>query len=84
MTAVFRHFGNLVYQYRVGSLDRQMWEAYRRTLKEHLRTPAWRTWFEANSHIFSTSLIEQVDKAVRELDEEARGTGEPAGEPVRS
>ena len=82
MTAVFRHFGNLVYQYRVGSLDRQMWEAYRRTLKEHLRTPAWRTWFEANSHIFSTSLIEQVDKAVRELDEEARGTGEPAGEPA--
>jgi len=74
MTAVFRHFGNLVYQYRVGSLDRQMWEAYQRTLKEHLRTPAWRTWFEGNSHIFSTSLIEQVDRAVRELDEEVRAS----------
>ena len=34
MTAVFRHFGNLVYQYRVGSLDRQMWEAYQRSLSE--------------------------------------------------
>ena len=74
MTAVFRHFGNLVYQYRVGSLDRQMWEAYQRTLKEHLRTPAWRTWFEGNSDIFSTSLVEQVDRAVQELDEEVRAS----------
>ena len=74
MTAVFRHFGNLVYQYRVGSLDRQMWEAYQRALKEHLRTPAWRTWFEGNSHIFSTSLVEQVDRAVQELDEEVRAS----------
>jgi len=84
MTAVFRHFGNLVYQYRAGSLDQQMWEAYQRTLKQHLRTPSWRTWFEANRNVFSTSLIEQVDRAVRELDEEARGAGEPAGEPVPS
>ena len=74
MTAVFRHFGNLVYQYRVGSLDQLMWEAYQRTLKQHLRTPAWRTWFEGNSHIFSTSLVEQVDHAVRELDEEMRAS----------
>ena len=77
MTAVFRHFGNLVYQYRVGSLDQQMWEAYQRSLKEHLRTPAWRTWYEGNSHVFSTSLTAQVDQAVRELDEEAREAGEP-------
>jgi hypothetical protein len=78
MTAVFRHFGNLVYQYRAGALDRQMWEAYQRTLKEHLRAPAWRTWFERNSQLFSTPLIEQVGQAVRELDEEARLAGESA------
>ena len=86
MTAVFRHFGNLVYQYRVGSLDKQMWEAYQRTLKEHLRTPAWRTWFEEHVNDFSTSLVEEVRQAVRELDEEALGAGgpvsEPAGEPA--
>ena len=42
MTSVFRHFGNLVYQYRVGALDQQMWEAYDRTLEDHLRrTPSW-------------------------------------------
>lgn len=73
MTAVFRHFGNLVYQYRVGALDQQMWDAYEQTLKHHLRTPGWRTWFEGNSQIFSASLIEQVARTTRELDEEARG-----------
>ena len=36
MTAVYRHFGNLVYQYRVGALDQQMWQSYRDTLKNHL------------------------------------------------
>ena len=76
MTAVFRHFGNLVYQYRVDALDKQMWEAYQRTLKEHLRTRAWQTWFERNSRLFSTSLIEQVNRMVRELDEEAQESGQ--------
>ena len=47
MTAVYRHFGNLVYQYRVGALDHQMWESYDRTLRDHLRSPAWGQWFHA-------------------------------------
>jgi len=72
MTAVYRHFGNLVYQYRVGALDRQMWEAYRAALKEHLRTPSWVTWYRANAHVFSTALTEQVEKAVGELEAEGR------------
>src|SRR5688572_17248138 len=36
MTAVYRHFGNLIYQHRVGALDREMWESYDRTLTDHL------------------------------------------------
>lgn len=61
MTAVFRHFGNLVYQHRVGALDQQLWESYERTLEDHLRrTPSWGDWFVANQAVFSTSLIEQV------------------------
>jgi hypothetical protein len=64
MTAVYRHFGNLVYQHRVGALDRQMWESYERTLEDHLRrTPSWDTWFEENKGVFSASLIEQVERA---------------------
>ena len=72
MTAVYRHFGNLVYQYRVGALDQQMWQSYRDTLKNHLSTPSWRAWFEENKGIFSTALVENVDRAVRELEAEAR------------
>ncbi len=70
MTAVYRHFGNLVYQYRVGVLDRQMWHSYRDTLKRHLRTPSWRAWFEENEADFSTSLVELVQRSVRELEAE--------------
>ena len=68
MTAVFRHFGNLVYQHRVGALDRQMWESYERTLEDHLRrTPSWGDWFEENKGVFSSSLIEQVARARQRL-----------------
>ena len=68
MTAVYRHFGNLVYQYRVGALDREMWQSYECTLKEHLRTPSWNAWFEENKGVFSKSLVEQVERTRRELE----------------
>lgn len=70
MTAVYRHFGNLIYQYRVGALDRQMWQSYRDTLKAHLRRPSWRAWFSQHSEVFSSSLVELVDKVVKELETE--------------
>lgn len=62
MTAVYRHFGNLVYQHRVGALDQEMWESYERTLVDHLRSPAWRAWFQENNGLFSRSLAEQVER----------------------
>ena len=70
MTAVYRHFGNLVYQYRVGALDQQMWESYERTLKDHLRIPSWGAWFQANRHVFSDSLQDHVDHVLAALEEE--------------
>lgn len=71
MTAVFRHFGNLVYQNRVGALDRQMWESYRRDLKEHLRSPHWVDWFNDHRLVFSESLVGEVACLVEEI----RGEG---------
>ncbi len=62
MTAVFRHFGNLVYQHRVGALDPQMWESYERTLEVHLREPSWVAWFREHAYVFSDSLREEVDR----------------------
>ena len=67
MTAVWRHFGNLVYQYRVGALDEKMWNAYSATIKEHLRTQSWCDWYCAHAELFSVPLTEQVDKALAEL-----------------
>ena len=72
MTAVYRHFGNLVYQYRVGALDRQMWQAYRDALKKHLRMPSWQAWFEENREDFSKSLVELVAQVTRELEAEGQ------------
>jgi len=70
MTAVYRHFGNLQYSNRVGTLEEQMWGAYQATLKEHLRTPSWGQWFQENRHVFSIGLGDQVDAVLRELAEE--------------
>jgi len=70
MTAVYRHFGNLTYQYRVGALDRQMWESYDRTLTEHLRTPSWRAWFVEHQGLFSTALVDTVLSKVEQIERE--------------
>ncbi len=70
MTSVYRHFGNLVYQFRVGALDVQMWESYQRTLREHLRTPSWAAWFEENKDVFSTSLVEEVSTQLAVIERE--------------
>ncbi len=71
MTAVYRHFGNLVYQYRVGALDQQMWEAYMRTLEVHLRVPSWGVWFMEHKEMFSDALCIEVKRILEELERKA-------------
>jgi len=73
MTAVFRHFGNLVYQHKVGAMSAPMWESYRRTLVDDLRTPSWADWYRSHSHLFSKTLTDEVDKALAEIN----GSGGP-------
>lgn len=72
MTAVFRHFGNLVYQYRVGAVDREMWDSYETTLEQHLRVPAWGAWFEENKALFSASLVDQVERTLKRIEARQR------------
>ena len=67
MNAVWRHFGNLQYAHRVGTLDNQMWNAYKATLKDHLRTPSWAQWFLDHRELFSHALGQQVDEALAEI-----------------
>jgi hypothetical protein len=73
MTAVYRHFGNLQYAHRVGTLDHQMWTAYKATLKDHLQVPSWAGWFHEHRHLFSSALGEQVDLALAEIQAEQNG-----------
>jgi hypothetical protein len=80
MTAVYRHFGNLIYQHRVGALDTQMWESYDRTLTEHLRTPSWGEWFVKNQGIFSTALVEAVHHKLEQIEREGSAHPAPARE----
>ena len=56
-----------------------MWQSYRDTLKQHLHTPSWRTWFEVNKEAFSTSLVELVGRIIRELEAEGK-IGAPRSE----
>lgn len=73
MTAVFRHFGNLQYAHRVGTLDKQMWESYRATLRDDLATPSWGAWFQQHRHLFSSGLGEQIDGVLEEIAREKSG-----------
>lgn len=70
MTAVYRHFGNLVYQSRVGALDEQMWQAYQQDLKRHLRAESWARWYTEHRDVFSSSLTEHVEKVLRDIEAE--------------
>jgi len=81
MTAAFRHFGNLVYQYRVGALDEQMWESYQRTLRDHLQAEAWSRWFDDNKELFSSSLADEVERQ-RSLGQEEGRRRRSETEPV--
>jgi hypothetical protein len=56
LLAAFRHWDNLYYQFRNGTLEREMWESYDCTLTNWLANPAWREWFKRNASFFSESL----------------------------
>jgi hypothetical protein len=84
MMAVFRHYGNLVYQHRVGALDEQMWEAYREDLKRAVSVDSWRIWFDRNRDVLSEALRAEVESIVAELQYErarALGGARPADAP---
>ena len=57
---VFRHWDNLYYQFRSGTLDREMWEIYERALTRWLANEAWAAWFRENPASCSQSLRDLV------------------------
>lgn len=53
---VFRHWDNLYYQFRSGTLDREMWDIYERALARWLAQESWANWFRNNADCCSNSL----------------------------
>lgn len=62
LLTIFRHWDNLYYQFRHGTLDAEMWEIYERTLAHWLANPAWQAWFRENSGNCSNSLQALIRK----------------------
>lgn len=61
MLTIFRHWDNLYYQFRSGTLDREMWEVYERALVRWLTNEAWAAWFRKNADSCSESLRDLVN-----------------------
>ncbi len=67
MTAVFRHIGNLLYQWETGAIEDRMWESYRRSFKDHLLGEAWVAWYLDHPHLFDQRLADEVRSILEEL-----------------
>lgn len=64
LLTIFRHWDNLYFQFRHGTLDAEMGEIYARTLTHWLAHPAWQAWFSENSDNCSISLQSLIRKRV--------------------
>ena len=67
MTAVFRHFGNLLYQRETGAMEEKMLESYRRSLKDHLVNNGWVVWYLEHPHLFDQRLADEVRGILEEM-----------------
>ena len=67
MITVYRHWDNLLYQNRKGSLENDMWLSYDRTMTSYLSYKPWADWFMANGHLFSPQLQELVSGKLKQL-----------------
>lgn len=70
MTAGFRHFGNLLYQWEQGTMEDKMWESYRRSFRHHLHSRGWVAWYLDNPHLFNQRLADEVRSILEELADE--------------
>jgi hypothetical protein len=65
MITIYRHWDNLLYQNRKGSLEDEMWLSYDRTMTSYLEYKPWTDWFLANGHLFSSNLQQLVGNKIR-------------------
>jgi len=69
-SARFRHYDNLYYQYRVGTLERSQWNGFDALLRTHLRQPGIVRWWEESSGFYSDEFVSYV-RALQAADPDA-------------
>ena len=67
MITLYRHWDNLLYQNRKGSLENEMWLSYDRTMTNYLAYQPWVDWFVANSQLFSTNLQHLLEDKIKNI-----------------
>ena len=67
MITVYRHWDNLLYQHKKGSLEDEMWQTYDTTMSQYLNYKAWADWFTENSHFFSESLQQSISSKLKNI-----------------
>jgi len=71
LLATFRHWDNLNYQYRNGTLDHEIWKSYQFMIRSYLVRPGFRDWWRRHQDAFSSSLQEQMLTWISTLDSAA-------------
>ena len=68
MITVYRQWDNLLYQYRKGSLENEMWQTFDTTMTQYLKYKPWTDWFTSNGHFFSANLQRLVSAKIKDLE----------------
>lgn len=59
-SARFRHYDNLYYQYRAGTLEESQWRGFHNLLRFHLRQPGLARWWEDTADFYSPEFAAYV------------------------
>ncbi len=61
-SARFRHYDNLYYQYRNGTLEPSQWKGLGNLLASHLAEPGIEKWWDSNDTFFSDEFVSHVNR----------------------
>jgi hypothetical protein len=59
-SARFRHYDNLFYQYRAGTLEESQWRGFDNLLRFHFQQPGISRWWGDNTPYYSDEFVEYV------------------------
>ncbi len=66
-SARFRHYDNLFYQYRAGTLEESQWRGFDNLLRFHFEQPGIERWWQENTPYYSDEFVGYVSHIQAEL-----------------